>query len=57
VLVRRRRRRRHCVSTGIGGVRLEDDVIVTADGIENMTKCPRTVEEIEAIMAEGRKSH
>jgi len=42
---------------GIGGVRLEDDVIVTADGIENMTKCPRTVEEIEAIMAEGRKSH
>lgn len=40
---------------GIGGVRIEDDIIITADGMENMTKVPRTVEEIEACMATGRK--
>lgn len=39
---------------GFGGVRLEDDVAVTADGIENFTVCPRTVEEVEAVMARGR---
>jgi Xaa-Pro dipeptidase len=37
-----------------GGVRIEDDVIVTANGIENMTQLPRTVEEIEAIMAQRK---
>lgn len=38
---------------GSGGVRLEDDVIVTAHGIENMTRCPRDVAEVEAVMAGG----
>ena len=34
------------------GVRIEDDVLVTADGHENLTAlCPRTVAEIEAEMA------
>ncbi|DAZ98684.1 TPA: hypothetical protein N0F65_008810 [Lagenidium giganteum] len=33
-----------------GGVRIESDVIVTATGCENMTKVPRTVEEIETLM-------
>jgi hypothetical protein len=36
-----------------GGVRLEDDIVVTETGYENLTKCPRTVEEIESVMAGG----
>lgn len=40
---------------GFGGVRIEDDVLITADGVKNLTKVPRTVEAIEALMAEGRK--
>ncbi|CAM9475437.1 unnamed protein product [Chrysoparadoxa australica] len=36
---------------GTGGVRLEDDVIVTSTGIRNMTNCPRTVADVEAVMA------
>ena len=35
---------------GFGGVRLEDDIVVTADGMENLTLCPRTVAEVEAVM-------
>ena len=36
-----------------GGVRIEDNVIITADGSESMTDVPRTVAEIEAVMAGG----
>jgi len=39
-----------------GGVRLEDDVIVTENGIENMTHCPRTVEDIEQVMQHKNSS-
>lgn len=34
-----------------GGVRIESDVLVTKDGVENYTVVPRTIEEIERTMA------
>ncbi|GLT79053.1 hypothetical protein SLA2020_505630 [Shorea laevis] len=34
-----------------GGVRIESDVLVTANGSRNMTKVPREISEIEAVMA------
>jgi len=38
-----------------GGVRLEDDVVVTDTGIENLTICPREIVDVEALME--KKSH
>mmetsp|Transcript_3106 Transcript_3106/g.10645 ORF Transcript_3106/g.10645 Transcript_3106/m.10645 type:complete len:237 (-) Transcript_3106:33-743(-) len=38
---------------GSGGVRLEDVILITADGLENYTTCPRTVAEVEGVMAGG----
>ena len=35
---------------GIGGVRIEDNVIVTKNGIINMTQCPRDIADVEATM-------
>ncbi|XP_038880097.1 xaa-Pro dipeptidase [Benincasa hispida] len=36
---------------GFGGVRIESDLLVTANGCRNMTNCPRETWEIEAVMA------
>jgi Xaa-Pro dipeptidase len=35
-----------------GGVRIEDDVLITKTGVENFSIVPRTVQEIEAWMGE-----
>jgi len=41
-----------------GGVRIEHDVVVTETGMEDLTVIPTSVEEVEAILAEGRaKKH
>ena len=37
-------------------VRIEDDIIVTSDGMELLTDVPRRVEEIEAWMQRGEKT-
>ena len=34
-----------------GGVRLEDNVLVTATGAETFTSLPRSIADIEAVMA------
>ncbi len=34
-----------------GGVRLEDDVVVTADGIDNLTVVPRDLEDVEEVLS------
>ncbi|XP_073461877.1 xaa-Pro dipeptidase [Aquarana catesbeiana] len=39
---------------GFGGVRIEDDIAVTASGVELLTCVPRTVEEIESFMSESK---
>jgi len=37
----------------IGGVKIENTILITEDGCENLTHLvPRTVEEIEKVMAE-----
>jgi Xaa-Pro dipeptidase len=32
-------------------VRIESNVVVTADGAHNLTNVPRTIDEVEAVMA------
>ncbi len=39
------------------GIRIEDDLLVTPDGCENLTQsCPKSVEELEAIVGTGEAS-
>lgn len=34
----------------VGGVRLEDDVLITKDGIEMLSFLPRTIEDVEGVL-------
>lgn len=38
-------------SEAVGGIRIEDDVLVTENGCEVLSTCPKTIDEIEALMA------
>ncbi|OZJ02587.1 hypothetical protein BZG36_03656 [Bifiguratus adelaidae] len=38
----------------VGGVRIEDDIVITETGFDNLTRVPKTVADIEAVMAPGR---
>lgn len=37
----------------VGGVRIEDDIYITAEGHEVLTSCPRTIQEIEEFMKQS----
>ncbi|XP_076639418.1 xaa-Pro dipeptidase-like isoform X3 [Colletes latitarsis] len=39
---------------GTGGVRIEDDVLITDTGVRNLTSVPRTIEEIENWIAQRK---
>jgi len=37
----------------VGGVRIEDDVLITEEGYENLTEAEKTVEGMEKLLQEG----
>ncbi|OHT02117.1 Xaa-Pro dipeptidase [Tritrichomonas foetus] len=39
----------------VGGIRIEDDILITKDGNRNLSSIPKEIDEIEAIMAQARQ--
>jgi Xaa-Pro dipeptidase len=37
----------------IGGVRVEDTIVITEDGYENLTVAPKQIHEIEGLMSKA----
>ena len=44
---------RAALDAGFGGVRLEDNVVVTDAGVRCLTHVPRSVEDVERVLAGG----
>lgn len=41
----------------VGGIRIEDDILVTKKGYKNLTTVPKEIKQIEKIMKTNKRKH